>query len=81
MKPLDELSSGQSHPADEKSKAYAGSFARLVPPPAASLAEERQNRKQRLAPPDFAPSPPWAWRKALPATSPCATPSFWIRCG
>ena len=49
MKPLDDMSAGQSHPADEKSNAYAGSFARLAPPPAASLAEERQNRKQRLA--------------------------------
>ena len=49
MKPLDDVISNQSHPAETKSQAYAGSFAKLAPPLAASLAEERQNRKQRLA--------------------------------
>ncbi len=49
MKPLDDLNSNQSRPANDKAQAYAGSFARLAPPPATSLAEERRNRKQRLA--------------------------------
>ncbi len=49
MKPLDDVISNQSHTAETKSQAYAGSFAKLAPPPAASLAEERRNRKQRLA--------------------------------
>lgn len=49
MKPLDDMSSNHSHPAETKSQAYAGSFARLAPHPASTLVEERKNRKQRLA--------------------------------
>ena len=36
-------------PAEAKAAAYSGSFARLAPRPTASLADERRNRKQRLA--------------------------------
>ena len=49
MKPLDDMNSNHSHPAEAKSQAYAGSFARLAPRPSTSLVEERKNRKQRLA--------------------------------
>ena len=49
MKPLDDMNSNHSHPAEVKSQAYAGSFARLAPRPASSPAEERKDRKQRLA--------------------------------